>query len=416
MNKIVLSVLMLLGLSFSAMAAKNPPKPIPLPDHAGFVCTWGIAPGVTSVANDNESQCIKDHLRWWNTEQPHACQYSTAMVWNRFEVAAGGTTYVHTWEYYNNFTNGSCPNSNPQYAGDWDIGYYPAGNAAQCPPTSEADSNGGCYCPPAAGQWSDTYGICTSPSKPLSSLSGFFTDTGFAGAVTVFQASSPNVTVAVNGAYLPQDGSGNFTNSSVTGFTVTDVTTGTSLGAAVHTTDTDVYGHTIDVYTLTSTTAIPGDYYKLAVSGTTTGTLPYAYFVATTPDQSVSVWKPALTFGGASSGITYSAQEGTYTLNGNEVTLHFKVVLTSKGSSTGAAALSGLPFPAQTSYAWGGMGGVVAAYANMSGLLHPLIIQVGTGPLAYLSSLASGTGYGYLTNTNFTNTSSVYGTFIYLKQ
>ena len=55
-------------------------------------------------------------------------------------------------------------------------------------------------------------------------------------------------------------------------------------------------------------------------------------------------WTPSITFGGASVGITYSVTQGFYTKIGNQVTTTCYILLTNKGSSTGAARIEGLPF------------------------------------------------------------------------
>lgn len=51
-----------------------------------------------------------------------------------------------------------------------------------------------------------------------------------------------------------------------------------------------------------------------------------------------------LTFGGGSSGITYARNTGKYTKVGRQVTITGAIELTSKGTSTGNAILTGLPF------------------------------------------------------------------------
>lgn len=53
---------------------------------------------------------------------------------------------------------------------------------------------------------------------------------------------------------------------------------------------------------------------------------------------------PTIEFGGASVGITYSHQAGTYTRIGNRVFYNVSLTLTSKGSSTGELRVQGLPF------------------------------------------------------------------------
>ena len=55
-------------------------------------------------------------------------------------------------------------------------------------------------------------------------------------------------------------------------------------------------------------------------------------------------WTPVIAFGGASVGITYTTQEGTYTRLGNRVLFQGRIVLSSLGSSTGTVTITGLPF------------------------------------------------------------------------
>lgn len=52
---------------------------------------------------------------------------------------------------------------------------------------------------------------------------------------------------------------------------------------------------------------------------------------------------PGISFGGGTTGITYTAQVGAYTRIGNRVFFQARVILSSKGSSTGAALMTGLP-------------------------------------------------------------------------
>jgi hypothetical protein len=59
-------------------------------------------------------------------------------------------------------------------------------------------------------------------------------------------------------------------------------------------------------------------------------------------------WTPVLRFGGETTGIEYSTQQGNYTRIGNIVFIGFIVSLQSKGSETGAATITGLPFTPST--------------------------------------------------------------------
>lgn len=52
---------------------------------------------------------------------------------------------------------------------------------------------------------------------------------------------------------------------------------------------------------------------------------------------------PTITFGGTSTGITYSSQNGYYTQTGNVITFSIYILLSSKGVDTGAAVIQGFP-------------------------------------------------------------------------
>jgi hypothetical protein len=63
----------------------------------------------------------------------------------------------------------------------------------------------------------------------------------------------------------------------------------------------------------------------------------------TLDDYEEGIFTPAIAFGGASVGITYSQQQGFYTKIGNLVTCQIRIVLSNKGSSSGDASITGLP-------------------------------------------------------------------------
>jgi len=66
----------------------------------------------------------------------------------------------------------------------------------------------------------------------------------------------------------------------------------------------------------------------------------------TLDDYEEGTWTPALTFAGGTTGITYSQQVGTYVKFGRLVWLNCRVSLTAKGSSSGSARITGLPYAA----------------------------------------------------------------------
>jgi hypothetical protein len=64
----------------------------------------------------------------------------------------------------------------------------------------------------------------------------------------------------------------------------------------------------------------------------------------TLDDYEEGTWTMGIAFGGASVGVTTSQNTGTYTKIGRQVTVNGYLVLTGKGSSTGVATITGLPF------------------------------------------------------------------------
>jgi len=61
-------------------------------------------------------------------------------------------------------------------------------------------------------------------------------------------------------------------------------------------------------------------------------------------DYEEGTFTPSMAFGGGSTGVTYFDRQGNYTKIGRQVTCTIYLALTSKGSSTGVATITGLPF------------------------------------------------------------------------
>jgi hypothetical protein len=72
-------------------------------------------------------------------------------------------------------------------------------------------------------------------------------------------------------------------------------------------------------------------------------------------DYEEGTWTMGVSFGGASVGVVYGSNTGTYTKIGRQVTVNGLLQLTSKGSSTGNVTITGLPFT---------VGGVTSYYAT----------------------------------------------------
>lgn len=86
----------------------------------------------------------------------------------------------------------------------------------------------------------------------------------------------------------------------------------------------------------------------------------------TLDDYEEGTWTPGLSFGGGTTGITYAGQSGHYTKIGNKVTAWFYIELSNKGSSTGAALLTGLPFTIANVNSQYGAGGGLSYWANLT--------------------------------------------------
>ena len=68
----------------------------------------------------------------------------------------------------------------------------------------------------------------------------------------------------------------------------------------------------------------------------------------TLDDYEENTFTPGFAFGGASVGMAYSNQTGRYTKIGNRVFISGVITLSDKGSSIGAATITGLPFTSIT--------------------------------------------------------------------
>jgi hypothetical protein len=119
----------------------------------------------------------------------------------------------------------------------------------------------------------------------------------------------------------------------------------------------------------------------------------------------IQPWTPTLKFGGASVGITYSAQTGTFIKTGQFCYATFRITLTNKGSSTGAASITGFPFGTP-----GTASGEIGYYTGMSGS-SGLSGYLGGG--TFNLTLPGATGISIPTDANFTNSSDLIVTVIY---
>lgn len=128
----------------------------------------------------------------------------------------------------------------------------------------------------------------------------------------------------------------------------------------------------------------------------------------TLDDYEEGTFTPALNFGGAATGITYSTQSGVYNKTGGVVWTQLTIVLTSKGTATGAATITGYPFSNNVqSVTVGVMGG----NSNMATLTSPVNGTL-TATTVSLFDHAAG-GQTAIDDTNFANNTAFRFTMVY---
>ena len=120
-------------------------------------------------------------------------------------------------------------------------------------------------------------------------------------------------------------------------------------------------------------------------------------------DYEEGTWTPVIAFGGNSVSAAYdNSVRGNYTKVGNLVTVTVRMVLTSKGSSTGSATVRGLPFTA-TSNAASTSGGCIGDVAGLT-FANQLLLRIGDSTtFMEVQEVTEGGSLSALTNSNFTD-------------
>lgn len=121
---------------------------------------------------------------------------------------------------------------------------------------------------------------------------------------------------------------------------------------------------------------------------------------------------PVITFGGGSTGIAYSARNGRYTREGNVVTAWIVITLSSKGSSTGNLAISGLFYPSASPITSAGSAVLLGTTAGSLDFGAQCFVDAGASEVWVYKG--GSTGHVRMTDADFTNASSLYLTISYL--
>lgn len=119
-----------------------------------------------------------------------------------------------------------------------------------------------------------------------------------------------------------------------------------------------------------------------------------------------STFTPGISFGGGTTGITYSQQIGKYTQIGDVVFFVCDITLTNKGSSTGTARVTGLPVTNGATATT--ITAVLFTNITLTVLYTNVAIQVNGFTTADINQVGSAQANAAITDTGFANTSGVF--------
>lgn len=131
----------------------------------------------------------------------------------------------------------------------------------------------------------------------------------------------------------------------------------------------------------------------------------------TLDDYEEGTFTPTLTFGGGATGMTFASRAGSYVKVGRIVTVQIRITLTAKGSSTGSAEITGLPFQVSGDSPGHSIGS--CWYTNMSGLVDGIVPLAGSGGTKLEMYGGGAASVAALSDASFTNTSDIMVTVSY---
>jgi len=235
-----------------------------------------------------------------------------------------------------------------------------------------------------------------------------------------------NLSDGSSGQFIKTDGSGTLSFDSVSS-ALDDITTGdaaSTLATSAGDITIDAQGSDTDIIfkgtdSSTDITALTIDMSDGGVLQTRAGIGFPGTQVANSganvlDDYEEGTFTGGFTFGNSDTGISYNRQVGIYTKIGDLVFVQGYVSLTSKGSQTGSARITGLPFTSRgTSNASSACGNMRVAQLSFANDTHLTIsIQAGSVILD-LGDTASGAGATAMDNTNFADNTGIEFGFAY---
>jgi hypothetical protein len=128
-------------------------------------------------------------------------------------------------------------------------------------------------------------------------------------------------------------------------------------------------------------------------------------------DYEEGTWTMGLAFGGASVGVTYGGNTGTYTKIGRKVTITGYMNLTSKGTSTGNARITGLPFTSGSNASFFGVPSLFLTLTTFTGQFTGLLLN--SSNTININQITNLGVESALTDVNFSNSSEIIVTLTY---
>lgn len=124
---------------------------------------------------------------------------------------------------------------------------------------------------------------------------------------------------------------------------------------------------------------------------------------------SAGTWTPAISFGGGTTGITYTTRTGAYRRVGNTVMIEASITLSNKGSSTGAVSIDTLPVAASTTDC------ILSAYFSVFTFTGQVFCRIpASGTSVVLESAVTTGAVTALTDTAFANNTQIVFSGCYL--
>lgn len=123
-----------------------------------------------------------------------------------------------------------------------------------------------------------------------------------------------------------------------------------------------------------------------------------------------TTFTPTLLFGAGSVGLTYTTQVGFYTRIGNIVYISVNIQLSSKGSSTGFANFTGLPFTSSSTDAQYSLNAYYLGMASFPGSTTDPVARIALSDTKFTIWGYLGPSVGTISqlgDSNFTNTSLI---------